>query len=202
MSHTHRGPRARAQNDPKPRQQADSGWVFRERGVRERGGPQLQTHPHILRQSWWMNKGPGCDSALSRPRPASRQMLWAYDVRPAWKRVGDDLSPRGNDHSLRTEEQHKNRSFKSDKGWGGGQSRGCNSTRSLHRFLFSQHTERRRREDYCCPHGLKKRPFIHHQSTITQCTHHFHAVILMVSSPWLRGVHVHRYVSKYSSLFM
>lgn len=117
MSHTHRGPRARAQNDPKPRQQADSGRVFRERGVREMGGPQPQTHPHILRQSWWMNKGPGCDSALPRPRPASRQMLWADDVRPvaAWKRFEDDLLPSGNDHSPHTEEQHKSHSYLSDK---------------------------------------------------------------------------------------
>lgn len=153
MSHTHRGPRARAQNDPKPRQQADSGWVFRERGVRERGGPQLQTHPHILRQSWWMNKGPGCDSALSRPRPASRQMLWAYDVRPgaAWKRVGDDLSPRGNDHSLRTEEQHKNRSFKSDKGrWGG---RAVDATaRALYTAFFSPNTQREGEERITVAH--------------------------------------------------
>lgn len=205
MSHTHRGPRARVQNDPKPRQQADSWWVFRERWVRERGGPQFQTHPHILRQSWWMNKGPGCESALPRPCPASRQMLWADDVRPgaAWKRVRDDLLPSGNDHSPHTEEQHKSRSFLSDKVGGKSRSCGRTSTRSVHRFLFSKHTERRG-EDYCYPHddGLKNRPFIHHQSTITQCTHHFHAVILMVSGPWLHGVNVHTYVSKHSSLLL
>lgn len=45
------------------------------------------------------------------------------------------------------------------------------------------------REDYDYPHddGLKNRPFIRHRSTITQCTHHFHTVIRMVSSTWLPG---------------
>lgn len=45
------------------------------------------------------------------------------------------------------------------------------------------------REDYGYPHddGLKNRPFIHHRSTITQCTHHFHAVIRVASSAWLPG---------------
>lgn len=52
-------------------------------------------------------------------------------------------------------------------------------------FLWTQMEEGR--EDYCSPHDdeLKNRPFIHHRSTITQCTHHFHAVIRMVSSAWL-----------------
>lgn len=45
MSHTHRGPRARAQNDPGPRQQTDSGWVFGKRGVRERRGPPAPDTP-------------------------------------------------------------------------------------------------------------------------------------------------------------
>lgn len=204
--HTHRGPRARAQNNPGPRQQTDSGWVLGEKGVRARRGPQLPAHPHSLRQSWWMNKGPGCDSVPSRPHPTFRQMLWAEGVRQgaAWKRVRADLSPSGDDHSPHTEEQHKSRAFLSDKVWGGSRRRWA-PARSVHRCsVFSKHTERRGGEDYSYPHddGLKNRPFIHHQSTITQCTHHFHAVILMVSSTWLHGVHVHRHLSKCSILLI
>lgn len=88
--------------------------------------------------------------------------------------------------------------------WGGGCRRWA-PARSVHRCsVFSKHTERRGGEDYSYPHddGLKNRPFIHHQSTITQCTHHFHAVILMVSSTWLHGVHVHRHLSKCSILLI
>lgn len=202
MSHTHRGPRARAQNDPRPRQQTDSGsGVWGERGVRERRGPQLLTHPHSLRQSWWMNKGPGCDSALPRPHPTSRQMFVGRGCearRCTHKKKSEMTFYRAvttTAHTLKNNTKVRP-SYLINVGGG---------MRSVHRHsLFSKHRERRRGKDYCYPHddGLKNRPFIHHQSTITQCTHHFHAVILMVSSTWLRGAHMHGYVSKHSIIII
>lgn len=204
MSHT-QGPEGQGPERPRATS-ADRQWVgaWGERGEREERTP---AHPHSLRQSWWMNKGPGCDSVPSRPHPTFRQMLWAEGVRQgaAWKRVRADLLPSGDDHSPHTEEQHKSRAFLSDKVGGGGSCRRWAPARSVHRCsVFSKHTERRGGEDYSYPHddGLKNRPFIHHQSTITQCTHHFHAVILMVSSTWLHGVHVHRHLSKCSILLI